>query len=216
MFGWKLKEVDAERGVDFSGFFQPERPVGEYLHVFRQDGRRMNARDAGFDTWHDWQAQLSAKLDVTIGFFYDAFSRGVRRAVVDGVDPADRQSQSIQFEMFEYIYHQILRKEHDWVARDLFRQNFRTQADAVAAHAYDHRQVACLLLYTSHETMLEALIERPLDDGDLLAGANTILYLGKLRDGHRIERGLYIAKHRGSRAVDDIVTYQINEAGLQL
>jgi hypothetical protein len=118
--------------------------------------------------------------------------------------------------MFEYIYHQILRKEHDWVARDLFRQNFRTQADAVAAHAYDHRQVACLLLYTSHETMLEALIERPLDDGDLLAGANTILYLGKLRDGHRIERGLYIAKHRGSRAVDDIVTYQINEAGLQL
>src|SRR5277367_6260569 len=66
MFGWRLAEVDAERGIDLASFYRPERTVGDYLHVFRQDGRRASARDAGFDAWHDWQAQLSAKLDVTI------------------------------------------------------------------------------------------------------------------------------------------------------
>ncbi len=125
MFGWRLASQDPEQSTPLDDFFDPARPAPEYLHVFRNDGRRMSRRDVDFDTWHDWQAQLSARLDVTIAFFYGAFARGVRRAVIDGVDPADRQSQSIQFELFEYIYHQILRKESDWVARDLFRQQFR-------------------------------------------------------------------------------------------
>ena len=44
--------------------------------------------------------------------------------MVDGVEPADRASDSFQFHVFDYVYHQILRKESDWVARDLFRASF--------------------------------------------------------------------------------------------
>ena len=216
MFGWKLREADAERTAEPLELLDPAHDPGEFLHVFRHDGRRLNQRDVSFDTWHDWQAELAAKLNATIAFFYGNFSRGCRRAVVDGVEPTERQSQSIQFELFEYVYHQIMRKEHDWVARDLLRQNFRAHADWVADHAYDHKQVACLLLYTTHETMLDRLIERPLDDGDLLAGANTIIYLGKVRNGQRLDRGLYVGKHRGSACSDQIATYRIGDEGLRM
>ena len=118
--------------------------------------------------------------------------------------------------MFEYVYHQILRKDYDWVARDLLREQFRAQADAVEAHRYDWRRVGCLLLYTSHESLLDALISRPLADGELLANANTLILMGKIRDGQRFRRGLHIAKHRGSAASDEIVTYTIGEQGLAI
>ncbi len=42
-----------------------------------------------------------------------------------------------------------------------------------------------MILYTSHESTLEGLIERPLEEGDLLSNANTLIYLGKIRDGSR-------------------------------
>jgi len=216
MRSWSLSPGDPERRAALDEFFRPDRPAIDYLHVFRQDGRRLTRSEVSFDIWHDWQAELSSRLAATIEFFYAAFTRGVRRAVVDGVDPAERQSDSVQFELFEYIYHQILRKESDWVARDLFRERFRAHADEVAAHAYDHRQIACLLLLTSHETMLEGLIERPLGDSDLLAGANTVLCLGKIRDGHRLRRALYVAKHRGSACSDEIAYYRITDAGLEI
>jgi hypothetical protein len=140
----------------------------------------------------------------------------VRRAVVDGIEPADSKSQSIQLDLFEYVYHQILRKDPEWVARDLFRQDFRRNAELVARHPYNPADVACVLLYTSHETMLEDLIARPLDEGDLLANANTVIYLGKIRDGNRLGRALYVPKHRGSYCTDEIVPYRIDDHGLQL
>ncbi len=101
--------------------------------------------------------------------------------MIDGIEPAARPSESIQFELFEYIYHQVLHKESEWVARDLFRQHYRQNADAIERHAYDHRSIGAMLLVTAHESMLEALIERPLADGDVLATANTLIYLGKVR-----------------------------------
>ncbi len=171
---------------------------------------------SNFDAWHNWQAELAAKLETTIAFFYANLVRGVRRVVVDGIEPAERPSESIQFELFEYIYHQILRKDDDWVARDLLRENFRAQADAVAAHRYDWRDVACVLLYTSHETLLDALIARPLADGELLANANTLILMGKIQQGTKLARGLLVAKHRGSAASDDIATFTITDAGLAI
>src|SRR5690606_16753061 len=134
---------------------------------------------------------------------------------IDGVEPVDRPSDSIQFDLFEYIYHQILRKDPEWVARDLFRQQFRENAEAVAAHRYDEKQLGCLLLYTSQASMLDDLISRPLDEGDVLSNANTIIYLGKIREGNRLGRGLYIAKHRGSACSDQIVPYEIGDKGLR-
>jgi hypothetical protein len=136
--------------------------------------------------------------------------------VVDGIEPVGRPSDSIQLELFEYVYHQILRKDPQWVARDLFRQDFFRHAAEAARHVYDPAAIGCLLLYTSHETTLDGMIERPLDEGDLLSNANTILYLGKIREGTWFRRALYVAKHRGSACSDELIPYRIGQRGIEL
>ncbi len=215
MFGWTITEHPRDR-FSPQGFFDPHRRIGDYLHVFDQTGRRVTQRDLGFDAWHDWQAELAARLELTIDFFYANFTRGTKRVVIDGIEPAERPSESIQFEMFQYIYHQILRKDSAWVARDLFRQSYRAHAEAIERHGYDCRQIGAMLLATSHETMLDALIERPLVDGDVLATANTLIYLGKLREGGQLSRGLFIAKHRGSPCSDAVTRFTIDDRGIHL
>lgn len=216
MFQWPLEAIEAEEHLTLDDFFSPQRRYGDYLHVFDHAGRRVTRDDLDFDAWQQWQSELSRRLECSIAFFYGNFTRGVRRAVVDGIEPVDRPSDSIQFELFEYIYHQILRKDPEWVARDLFRQHYRQNAETVAAHVYDPERIGCLLLYTSHETTLDGLIERPLDEGDVLSNANTLIYLGKIREGTRFRRALYIAKHRGSACSDEILPYTIEESGLRL
>jgi KaiC/GvpD/RAD55 family RecA-like ATPase len=71
-----------------------------------------------------------------------------------------------------------------------------------------------MLLYTSHEVRLDDLIDRPLESGDELCNANTIILMGKMRDGNRMRRALHIAKHRGSAADDGIIPFEIDETGL--
>ncbi len=214
MFAWTLDAVDPEEHVSPEGFFEPGRRHGDYLHVFDQRGRRVTRRDLDFDAWQEWQAEVMRRLNRSIAFFYGNFVRGVRRAVVDGIEPVDRPSESIQLDLFEYIYHQILRKDPEWVARDLFRENYRRNAERVAAHVYDPGGIGCLLLQTAREASLDALIERPLDEGDLLSNANTVIHLGKIREGTKFRRAMYIAKHRGSFCSDEIVPYRIDEGGL--
>ena len=216
MFDWDLTPVEPEEHVDPGGFFDPGRTCGDYLHVFDQTGRRVSRRDLDFDAWQDWQAEVTRRLATSIAFFYGNFVRRVRRTVVDGIEPVDRPGESIQIELFEYVYHQILRKDPEWVARDLFRQHFRKHAAAAAAHVYDPGAIGCMLLVTSHETTLDGLIERPLDEGDLLSGANTVIYLGKFREGTRFRRAIYVAKHRGSICPDEIIPYQIDDRGIRL
>jgi KaiC/GvpD/RAD55 family RecA-like ATPase len=216
MFGWQLRAVPPEDHVALDGFFDAQRAFGDYLHVFEQNGRRVTRDDLDFDAWQEWQAELGRKLAASIAFFYGNFTRGVRRAVVDGIEPVDRPGDSIQLEMFEYIYHQILRKDPEWVARDLFRQHYRAHAAEIAGHLYDPAEIACMFLYTAHETTLDSMLERPLDEGDLLSNANTIIYLGKIREGTRFRRALYVAKHRGSACSDEIVPYTIDDHGLRL
>jgi len=216
MFGWKLEPVEPEAYVDLRKFFAPERRHGDYLHVFDYRGRRVTRRDLDFDAWQDWQAEVTRKLGTSIAFLYGNFVRGARRIVVDGIEPVDRPSDSIQIELFEYVYHQVLRKDPEWVARDLFRQHYRQNAEAAAQHVYDPGRIGCMLLYTSHETTLDGLIERPLDEGDLLANANTVIHLGKIREGTRFRRAMFITKHRGSPATDEIIPYDIDDRGIQL
>ena len=216
LFGWKLSEGDPEGHVDLSDFFRPDRRPSQCMHVFDRQGRRVTRRDMDFEAWHDWQAELARRLSATIAFFYGNFIRGVRRTVIDGVEPVDRPSDSIQIELFEYVYHQILRKDAEWVARDLFREHYRENAASIAEHAYDPRSIGCLLLYTSHETTLDGLIERSLDEGDLLANANTVIHLGKIREGTRFRRAMYVSKHRGSACTDEIIPYKIEESGIRL
>lgn len=213
---WKPVTCDYHEQVDLADFYAPQRRHGAYLHVFDYVGKRVTRRDLEFDDWQAWQAQLNQRLRGAIAFLYGNFVQGCRRVVVDGFEPSDRPSDSIQLNLFEYVYHQVLRKDPEWVARDLFREQYRANADAAAQHAYDPSQIGCLMLYTSHETMLDDLISKPLSEGDALSNANTLIYLGKVRDGNRIGRGLYIAKHRGSACDDRIVPYTITERGLQI
>ena len=216
MFDRTLRDENPERRIDHDSFFSPDECWGDYLRVFTSRGRKVTRRDLDFDQWYDWQAELSKHLDTTIGFFFHHFTRGVRRFIVDGIEPVEHQGESIQFELLEYIYHQIVRKEPEWVARDLFRQHYRENADKIAQHLYRKEKVGCMVLYTAPETSLDALIERPLDEGDLLVGANTIIYLGKIRDGVKFRRAMYVSKHRGSVCSDEILLYEIDERGLKI
>ncbi len=216
MFDWQLQSVDPERRIELERFFSPALPRGDYLHVFDQHGRRVTRADLDFDAYRQWQAELAHRLNASIAFFYGNFIQGVRRAVVDGIEPVDRPSDSIQFELFDYIYHQILRKDPEWVARDLFREHYRENAETIAQHLYDPAQIGCMLLITSQETTLDGLIERPLDEGDVLSNANTVIHLGKIREGTRFRRAMYITKHRGSACTDEIIPYEINDHGLHL
>ena len=67
------------------------------------------------------------------------------------------------------------------------------------------------MMHGAHE-----LIDRPLDEGDVLSGANTIIYLGKLREGTKVRRALHVAKHRGSRCSEEIHPFRITDRGLQI
>ncbi len=215
MFDWSPAVVDSDHQPDLTDFFSADRPSGEYLHVFDYRGRRVTKSDLDWDAWHEWQAELNAKLRSAIAFIYGNLVRGARRVVIDGIEPVTRPHESVQFNLFEYIYHQVLRKDPEWVARDLFREQFRANAASAARHVYDPSQVGCVLLYTSQEVLLDDLIARPLDEGDVLANANTVILMGRIRDQNRLGRGLYIVKHRGSACSDEILHYEINDQGLQ-
>ncbi len=214
MFDWNLSPVDATKNPDLSDYFTDSRQHGDYLHVFDYRGQRVTRRDLEFEQWQEWQSELNAKLRSTIAFLYGNFLTGCRRVAIDGIEPTDRPGESIQFNLFEYIYHQVMKKEPDWVARDLFRESYRKNADSVRQHTYDREQIGCVLLVTSHETMLDDLISRGIEEGDALSNATTLIYMGKLRDGNRVGRGMYIAKHRGSACSDEIFRYDIDDSGV--
>ncbi|MEZ6060197.1 MAG: ATPase domain-containing protein [Planctomycetaceae bacterium] len=216
MRDWKLRQRQLVDRIDPAIVWDAADIRSDYLHVFHRGGRRVTIGDMQPEEWQEFKADLMRRLDQTIAFFYGNFVHGVRRCVIDGVEPTDRDADSFQFHLFDYIYHQVLRKEHDWLARDLFRVHYRSQQDAVQKHAYDHRETCGMLLYTSHEVMLDGLISRPLQSGDVLSNANTVILMGKTRDGNRMGRALYIAKHRGSACEETILPYTISDRGIQL
>lgn len=82
-------------------------------------------------------------------------------------------------------------------------------------HPYDHKMIGGMLLYTSHEVMLDDLISRPIQSGDVLSNANTILLMGKTRNGDQMGRAIYVAKHRGSACEETILPYRITERGIE-
>lgn len=216
MFGWKPVVADSGKQPDLENFFESDLTHGEMLHVFDYQGKRVSRREMNWDELGHWQKQINEKLATTIGFLYGNFTRGCRRVVIDGLEPVDVPAESIQIELFEYVYHQVLRKDPMWVARDLFRQTFRKNSEAAEKHSYASDEIGCMMLQTSKEAMLDQLISRNLDEGDLLSGANTVIYMGKMLDGTKIRRAMYISKHRGSAATDEIIPFHIDDAGIQI
>ncbi len=213
---WTMSPLNADEVFLPDSVWDSERARRDYLHIFSRGGRRVTLSDLTHDEWREFKADLARRLDRTIGFFYGNFIHGVRRCVIDGIEPTDRMSDSFQIDQCEYIYEQILRKEHDWLARDLFRVHYRANEAAVQRHAYECNDVASMLLYTTHETLLDQLIDRPIQSGDLLSNANTVILMGKQRRKDRVGRALHIAKHRGSSCDDAIIPFEITESGLAI
>ncbi len=214
MFDWTLRERPIDQHLTPDELWDASLARADYCHLFERTGRRVTRADLDHDAWQEWKAELNRKLEQAVAFFYGNFVHGVRRCVIDGVEPADKASESFQFHVFNYIYHQILHKDAAWVARDVFRVHFREQEANVLKHAYDHRDLACLLLYTSHEVMLDDLLSRPIESGDELSNANTIILMGKIREGSKMKRALHVAKHRGSPCDDSIVPFEITDRGI--
>ena len=211
---WTLRRREFVDRIDPAVVWNADEIRSDYLHVFYRGGRRVTIGDMEPEQWQEFKADLIRRLDQTIAFFYGNFVLGVRRAVIDGIEPVERDADSFQFHMFDYVYHQILRKEHDWLARDLFRVRYRSQEDQVLGNSYDYREISGMLSYTSHDVMLDDLIQRPIQSGDALSNANTVILMGRTRDGNRVGRALYVAKHRGSMCDDSILPFTINESGL--
>lgn len=216
LFQWEFREMPREPLRDPSSLWIRDESRFDVVHPFQQSGKRVTRENLDPDEYREWQVELTRRLDITIRFFYGNFVHGVRRCVIDGLEPSDRPSDSFQFDLFEYIQQQILKKDADWVARDLLRVQYRQYEPQVLRHRYDPGSLGCLVLCTTREMMLEDLISRPLDSGDILSNANTIILMGKIRDGLTMGRALYVAKHRGSPCAEQIVPYRIENTGLML
>jgi KaiC/GvpD/RAD55 family RecA-like ATPase len=213
-FGWEIVPYSAETPLDLTAVWDFSRTLGDYFHPFARTGRRVTRRDLDPDEWHVWKSDLARVLRKSVGFFYDHFVRGTRRVAVDGIEPTERFSESIQFEFFEYLYHQVLRKEDEWAARELFREHYLANSPQVYAHRYDHQSIGCLYLYTTPHVLLDDLMGEPINEGDIFSNANTIILMGRTREPGRLGRALYVAKHRGSPCGDEIVPYRITDRGL--
>jgi hypothetical protein len=64
--------------------------------------------------------------------------------------------------------------------------------------------------------MLDDLMSQPIGEGDVFSNANTIILMGRIRDGAKMGRGLYVAKHRGSRCREEIIPYRLTDHGVEI
>lgn len=191
------------------------RPA-DVLEFLGYSGRRVLRSQMDVDSWHIWQSEMNRRSSHLYEFVYNHLCFGTRRFVIDGIEPSHRADDSLQLELVEWIYHRMLRQEHDWLAREVLRESFRANEATVAGRAYNHQESIAMVLVTTGESMLEKLIEQPLASGDLMAGANTVIVLGRQLEGDRMQRGLYIVKHRGSYADQRIVGFEIDDRGIAL
>ena len=215
-FGWDLVEHILDGPIDLAPVWDFDRPIGDYFHPFARSGRRVTRRDLEPDDWHAWKSDLARVLRGSAAYFYSQFVRGSRRVVVDGIEPTERFAESIQFEFFEYLYQHVLRKEDEWAAREVFRELYRANAEAVHAHRYDHKAIGCLYLYTTPHILLDDLMAQPIGEGDIFSNANTIVYMGRTKEAGRMGRALYVAKHRGSAGSDEIRPYRLTDRGMEI
>jgi KaiC/GvpD/RAD55 family RecA-like ATPase len=214
LFGWELSEYPLSVAPELDRTWNFSRAIGDYFHPVDRAGRRVTRADLDPDQWHEWKSDLARVLRASAGFFYQHFARGTRRVVFDGLEPAERFSESIQFEFLEYIYHHVLRKDDDWAAREWLRERYQANQEAVMQNRYDQRRIGCLCVYTTPQVMLDDLMTQPIGAGGLFATANTIILMGRTRHDGRGGRALAIPKHRGSACGEEVLPFRITERGL--
>ncbi len=210
LFGWELRQGRVDLNHLWNGF----EPV-DYLNPFGYVGKRVLRDEMNDEQWRAWKLTVNESLRQVLAHCYYHFVHGVRRQVVDGVEPFDRARESAQVDLFEYILHQIVRKPHDWVARDLFQGQWQAVRDQVMAHPYNASDIATVFLQTTPETELHQLIAAETMEDDLTTNATTIILMGRLPSPERVERGVFVLKHRGSWCSDEIVKFRITAQGLE-
>lgn len=213
MFGTKLTTIDPRSEVVVDPFSNG-RPA-DVLPFLGYSGRRVLRSQLDVDEWHAWQSELNRRLPLLSRFIYGHLIHGTRRFLVDGIEPQDAPEDSLQLNLLESVYHRMLRIEHDWLAREVFREHFLRLQPQVIENAYDHSASSTVVLVTTTQSMLEQLMTQPIAAGDLAAGANTVILMGRALANGKMTRGLYIAKHRGSFADDRILYFDIDNKGLK-
>lgn len=210
LFGWDLHNGEVDLGNLFDGF----QPV-DYLNPFGYVGKRVLRDEMNDEQWRAWKLTLNENLRKVLAHCYYHFVHGVRRQVVDGIEPFAAARESAQVDLFEYILHQIVRKPHDWAARDLFQGRWPQVKDQVMAHPYDPAEIATMFLQTTPETELHQLIAAQTMEDDLTINATTVILMGRLPSAERVERGVFVLKHRGGWCSDEIVKFRITAQGLE-
>lgn len=189
---------------------------GNYFQIFEDQGKKIHRNQMSDNEWHQWQVKMQGYLDDIASFFYHHFISGVKRVVVDGVEPVLNIHDSAQHELFDYLYHKVIKAEDQWLAREVFRENYLKMKNKIDKHPYNEKEITTLFLQTTEEVMLEDLIKRKAEAGGLEVNANTIILMGKEKEGNKIKKKLYISKHRGSYASDDIYEVQIQSDKLEI
>ena len=216
LFDWTITTQSPSQTFDPDDFFAKvasgERYSADYFQAFPYAGRRVTKRDLDDDEWREWKYDLTRRLDATIAFLYTNFSQGARRLLVDGIEPVDRQGDSIQFEMLEYVVHQIVKKEAPWVARDLFRQNFRKYQEQIEANAYPPTKSARSFRTRRLKRSSKRSSTSRLKRGLFCAGEYRDLPRQNSRRHEIPPRALHF-KHRGSVCSDEIIRTKLTAPG---
>jgi len=211
LFDWQMTGGE----VDLSHIWDDGLARVDYYDAFSYTGQRVVREGMSEEQWRSWKRMLNERLAAVIGFYYYHFVHGVRRVVVDGIEPFDKAGDSIQVELFEYILHKILRKRHDLLAKDLFRGKWMQVKGHVEANTYDYEAIASLFLQTTREVDLADLITAETQQDDLTTNATTVLLLGRVLDGARVRRAAFVLKNRGRQCSDEMVFYEITDAGMR-
>jgi RecA/RadA recombinase len=218
LYDWELEKWDHSIRPGQQNPFPP--PVAlermQYCHEFDYGGRleeyQVN-KPEGREFRRDWLAAYAQRWNTVLSFFYFHFAAGVRRVVVDGVDPTQAPHESIQLYTFEELYRKVIHQDGEVLGMGILIPVWRHR-DFIEEKRYDHREVATLLLVTTQETLLDDLIARKVGEGDIGASANTILVMGRRMGRGEVGRAVYVAKHRGSACSAEIAEYTITERGL--
>lgn len=218
LFGWDLRTWDHVARPGQENPFPPASAVEtmHYCHEFDYGGRlaeyQVNKPEGRQFRW-DWLAAYSRRWKRVLPFFYFHFAHGVRRVVVDGVDPTQAAHESIQLHLFEELYRKIIHQDSESLGMEILIPVWRHRG-FIEQRLYHHEQVTTLLLVTTEENLLDDLIARKVGEGDIGASANTAVLMGKRVMEGKVGRALYVAKHRGSACSEEIAAYDITDQGL--
>jgi KaiC/GvpD/RAD55 family RecA-like ATPase len=159
------------------------------------------------------EGALNRSLPRLLRFLYGSFASGVKRLVVDGIEPLG--TAPLQEEVLAYLQ-RMVRKSYDWLAREALRERFFASRELVAERSYDASEITTVYLVTTQESLLSELMKRGLSSSGMEANATTVILMGRVMDSKSVRRALYVAKHRGAECSDEIAEFRITDRGIEM